>query len=483
MTEPVSRSNLTAINYGSDSEKADSDYQVHWTNIMSKRQYRSPLSYKKVAVLLLRWSDHCDDLGTKDEVEALADVFKTRFGYHTTIECLDNQDNNRVGINLVVASWVAAHNGPNINTLFIVYYAGHGKPGSVHGEIKLFGQSNPNDPNEAEQERNYLIWNGVEKLLKDADADVLEIFDWYVPSIKLQGKNLTPKAVTPKPWGSPEVAIGQCHDQIHTLEVKLTDTVRSFEYIAATRAKEATAVPGKNSFTSALIYALITLYEEKLPESRFTAVDILDTIRNRAPHFSKSQFPRLLNRITDKNPGRIMLHPLNPKETTEPPLANEQDILLEHAEKHTMTLHFDLAKKMNFDVLGIFGDQLNGIFDHHFLGVNNVRWGGMRPGPVGMVRERLHEMRRKKSSFDSGSPEQRRAALRLLTPNTGPLTSPYSPDSLNKSQQALISEPSTAPMTPLPETLGNEIGEPSRKRRRMEESSGEDLQHVGSQYN
>ena len=35
------------------------------------------------------------------------------------------------------ANFVGDYDGPN--TLFIVYYAGHGKPGKIHGDLEMFG--------------------------------------------------------------------------------------------------------------------------------------------------------------------------------------------------------------------------------------------------------------------------------------------------------------------------------------------------------
>ena len=44
----------------------------------------------------------------------------------------------------------------------------------------LCRHTSPNDHRDANQrERNRLVWNKTEKLLRDAEADVLEIFDWY----------------------------------------------------------------------------------------------------------------------------------------------------------------------------------------------------------------------------------------------------------------------------------------------------------------
>lgn len=44
----------------------------------------------------------------------------------------------------------------------------------------LCRHTSPNDHRDANhRERNRLVWNKTEDLLRPAEADVLEIFDWY----------------------------------------------------------------------------------------------------------------------------------------------------------------------------------------------------------------------------------------------------------------------------------------------------------------
>ena len=91
-------------------------------------------------------------------------------------------------------------------------------------------------------------------------------------------------------------------------DMHLTDVYRLFEFLAAAKANKTTRIPGIESFTSALIYALETLVRQK--EGRFTTDELLRTIKD-APNFPKDQEPQLVER---RNPhtraGRIMLHPI-----------------------------------------------------------------------------------------------------------------------------------------------------------------------------
>ena len=97
-------------------------------------------NYDKVEALLLCWNDECSDLpNTKEEVERLQSVFERDFQYNTKIEYLDSNvaAKPQVKLNRLVADFVDDHDGPN--TLLIVYYGGHGKPGQIPGQLQLLG--------------------------------------------------------------------------------------------------------------------------------------------------------------------------------------------------------------------------------------------------------------------------------------------------------------------------------------------------------
>ena len=107
---------------------------------MDKGKYRKSSNYDKVEALLLCWKEECNDLeNTEEEVTRLKLVLENKFRYHATIEHLDSNVEGRlqVKLNYLVARFVEAHDGPN--TLLIVYYGGHGKPGQLQGELQLLG--------------------------------------------------------------------------------------------------------------------------------------------------------------------------------------------------------------------------------------------------------------------------------------------------------------------------------------------------------
>ena len=135
-----------------------------------------------------------------------------------------------------------------------------------------------------------------------------------------------------------------------------------------------TKVPGKDSFTRALIYALEALVEERA-DGRFTTVELLNKIKD-APHFPKDQNPMLINREKKHSSGRIMLHPLKGN-SSDVELSRKETAKLDSLKGHALTLHFDFSEKPSPTYLEMLGRELNDFFERN-LGINQVRWGGMR---------------------------------------------------------------------------------------------------------
>lgn len=163
----------STVDYESEVEKQDSDLQILWSRVMDEGKYKTSSDYKKVEVLLLCWKHN--DLTTENEIDSLKATFEECFNYHAEIKYLDTTIEQRlqVRVNAIVAAFVGEHDGPN--TLLIVYYAGHGRPGGEYGSLELFGQTSPNDK---KKHLDVLVWNMTETLLLPAEADVLEVFDW-----------------------------------------------------------------------------------------------------------------------------------------------------------------------------------------------------------------------------------------------------------------------------------------------------------------
>ena len=261
----------------------------------------------------------------------------------------------------------------------------------------------------------------------------------------------------------------------------LMKAARAFEYIAATGAMGSTPVPGEDSFTRALIFALETLVKEK-SNGRFTSVDLVSTI-NRAPHFPKHQEPKLAQRFNHS--GRIMLHPLKtPNLEVYASMPNAD--LRDHRRRHTLTLHFELSTRMDSGNLELFGKELNQVFMLNNFGVNNVRWGGMKPVTFAQVANTLVTLGRRKRATSSGakSLEQPPAALEMTTPSSTDARSPLTQDSIMKSP---ITQPTEISRNSSPSDArgSNEEPEGPRSKRQKRRYSVQDdntnlLKEVGS---
>ena len=131
---------LSIVHYESEDEKEDSDWQLLWNRIMDEGKYKTSSTYKKVEVLVLCWETQSSDLpAIKKEVQDLQAIFENRFNYHTEINYLNTTAEHKlqIRVNKMVAAFVDEHDGPD--TLLIVYYAGHGRPGAEYGDLELFG--------------------------------------------------------------------------------------------------------------------------------------------------------------------------------------------------------------------------------------------------------------------------------------------------------------------------------------------------------
>ena len=137
------RDDPSIVHYDSADEKDASKHQVLWSNLMNKGNYLVSSDYHNVEVLLLCWDEKCVDLATQEEVDQLKAVWEVSFGYHATIAKLlpkrlePRGRKIQVQVNCKVAEFVNDYDGPN--NLLIVYYAGHGKPGPLFGDLELFG--------------------------------------------------------------------------------------------------------------------------------------------------------------------------------------------------------------------------------------------------------------------------------------------------------------------------------------------------------
>ncbi|KAL8792868.1 MAG: hypothetical protein Q9195_004510 [Heterodermia aff. obscurata] len=365
--------NSSIVDYESSEEKDASQYRVLWSNLMDKGKYLESTRYHKGEVLLLCWDEKSVDMATQKEVDDLKNVLELKFGYHATIAKLSRETLEprgrklQVDVNYEVAKFVKEHDGPN--NLLIVYYAGHGRPGTRFGDLELLGQTSPNDPRDDHQcQLDRVVWNQTEELLKSAAADILEIFDCCYAGMVGQTKGDT----------------------------------RLFEFLAATKANATTKVPGKESFTSALIHALGELVDQA-PEGRFTTSQLLAKITEHE-HFPKDQEPQLVERgDSHKRAGRIMLHPIQRDGIASK--VPEERPGMDQTKKYTVTLYFDFTSRPSQGNIMTLGKGMNEIFRHNNLEVLQPRWGGMKPSATARALNRFQAfLRRRRSSHAEKRP-------------------------------------------------------------------------------
>ena len=262
---------------------------------------------------------------------------------------------------------------------------------------------------------------------------------------------------------------------------------RSFEYLAATGEMGYTQVPGKDSFTRALIYALEALVDERT-YGHFTTVELLNKIKTDAPDFPKDQIPMLIKREKKHSAGRIMLHPLRKEgrddESERKEAASPYSLCPFKA--RCLTLHFDFSEKPSSNYLETLGRELNDFFQRN-MGVDRVRWGGMRPSMTARAVNTFQDsLKRRRASMrlQESKPNDGFSPAKLLGNSSDSLTpsslGPHSPrmtetvretsPELNLANPADIG--ATSPSRPLSTDESEGHAQEHRKRRKRQRSAG-----------
>ncbi|RDW82288.1 hypothetical protein BP6252_03400 [Coleophoma cylindrospora] len=241
--------------YQDEEESRDSRLKAIWDQDLG-RVKNATVSYRQAFVLLLSWHKDVDDLHTSEEVTKLENVFRDTFKYKTVQKVLTKDPRRKAQnqVNRYLAEFVDDHD--DTNTLLIVYYAGHGRPGESKGSVVLEANmsAKPDDGSSLHE----IVWNSAEHNIKATKSDVLLIFDC-------------------------------CYAGALDQNVRSNATRRAFEFLAATSANSTTRRPGERSFTTALIWALEHLVEKG---KRFPTQELLSKILE-APNFPTEQVPRL----------------------------------------------------------------------------------------------------------------------------------------------------------------------------------------------
>ncbi|KAF4636285.1 hypothetical protein G7Y89_g1792 [Cudoniella acicularis] len=362
---------LGAKNYQDKEESHDSRLKAVFDERMGCVK-RAAVSYRKAVVLLLSWHRDIDDLHTEDEVAKLRLVFEKRFGYETVTEVLTKHPYKTAQsqANLLLAKFV--HDYDAHDTLLIVYYAGHGRPGRARGIVVLEPSKSLDDVEGSELHE--VVWNSAEAIINSTQGDVLVIFDC-------------------------------CHAGELDQNVRSNVGVRAFEFMAATSANSTTRQPGKNSFTTALIWALKELADTG---ERFLTQEVITAIM-RAPNFPKDQSPRLIDR------GRacirkIALTPLNA--SNESVSSNAQEEIPEGGFREDLSIRFVFSKSVSEKMVRDLASGLRRLISDGDFKTTAVLWEGINASPpirikfrevVGRVmsRHKLHKRNQSAATISS----------------------------------------------------------------------------------
>ncbi|KAK7918081.1 hypothetical protein PG985_009955 [Apiospora marii] len=344
-TQPLDRHKSPSKDYQDEDETRDSTLKALWDGEMGtlRSQY---IPYSKVSVLLLSWHKDIDDLNTEEEVIALDTLFKERFKFETNRVVLTNDSETLAQnqLNFQLAKFVNEKDG--MNTLLIVYYAGHGfseygMPGNDREILKLtpsttMPRENITDPHE-------VVWDSADALIRKTRADVLVIFDC-------------------------------CHAGELERGVRAYNNHRAFEYLAATSANSTTKAPGPRSFTSALIWSLEHLLEK---HTYFSTQELVRTIHIDAPNFPDDQCPRLSEGLRPTM-RKIMIAPLT-EESKEKAAEANQAVAADNLMKRRTR---DLLLRFNFDgditesMIQVLASQLKQLIQRGDIQAKAVSWEG-----------------------------------------------------------------------------------------------------------
>ncbi|KAK7961079.1 hypothetical protein PG988_012293 [Apiospora saccharicola] len=362
--QPPDRHKSPSKDYQDEDETRDSNLKALWDGEMGtlRSQY---IPYSKVSVLLISWHEDIDDLHTEGEVNALDTLFRERFKFETNRVVLTNDSETLAQnqLNFHLAKFVSEKDG--MNTLLIVYYAGHGfseygMPGSDGEILKLtpcvlshhvldavsdpFTNRSTTMPRENITDPHEVVWDSADALIRKTRADVLVIFDC-------------------------------CHAGELERGVRAYNNHRAFEYLAATSANSTTRAPGPKSFTSALIWSLKHLLKK---HTYFSTQELVRTIHNQAPDFPDDQCPRLSEGLRPTM-RKIMIAPLTEESKEKAAEANQAMAADNAMERRTR----DLVLRFVFDgditetmVRGI-ASHLKELIQHGEIKAKAVSWEGL----------------------------------------------------------------------------------------------------------
>ena len=313
--------------------------------------------HTKVAVLLMDWEKEAEDyLDTKAEIDQLAEVFETKYNYRVWKRSLHTKQGRKpqLQLNEHLASFCNAENGPN--ALLIIYYAGHGMKNLTPGQLDLVA----GNFDKGTKGLSRIVWNKAEAQIQETDADIFLIFDC-------------------------------CYAGVLAKKTRSLWSPRIFEFLGSTQEDSTALSPGKQSFTTALTFALGKLAEDE--PNGFTTQQLYQSILS-APDFPRDEQQPCQSERGDKpSLRRLKIAPL-PKDIqklTRTASFTHSD-LQEDAE-YFLNLQFRFLRTPTVEHIDDLVEQLRALVKDTDLPLHTVEWRGLFSENT--FREDFHDVARK----------------------------------------------------------------------------------------
>jgi hypothetical protein len=211
-------------------------------------------------------------------------------------------------------------------------------------------------PDEKYTARNALAWHNTEHILRDATGDILLIFDCcYAGHLVPQEKRGY--------WAA-----------------------RSFEFLAACGSNVETNMPGPNSFTTALIWALTDLVTGRPNRPRFTTLELQTKIMNEAPFFPRDQYVPVYER-DEPCDQRLVLAPLPTGSEANSPLSTPSHRTKSEIPQNYLDLRFWYSERPDEDDIENLADRLKRLMRDQTIRARRVGWRGF--GNIELERNEL----------------------------------------------------------------------------------------------
>ncbi|OJD35112.1 homeobox domain containing protein [Diplodia corticola] len=314
--------------------------QEQWSDAIC-RNMNLPKGYAQVAVLIVKWAEHLDELRTAEEVEKLTEVFRDDFHYVTVTVSLDDNSSPQHQLVHEITGFLKHFDDPN--NLLIIYYTGHAGFDEDTGELEFYARKTSEDIPGARYAAQCAGWNSAESLfLQGTQADTLAILDTCYASNVTKGAQ---------------------------------DTGRAYQLLAASGPGRMTAGPGRKSFTTAMIESLKECLNEN-GHKPFSLWKLSSKINEKQYRRQNPCFPH--DRLK-KHDRQIELAPLKGKRSERD---ENKMALMQRTSAADLTLRFALgSKSFTREHIEKLTRELPKAYESAGLKLQRIDWVGLEERP------------------------------------------------------------------------------------------------------